>query len=74
MATLIYSTLTTPDGYMEDEHGKIGIAHDRLRERYIALGERLGLHRDRAVSKAGASPSLPMSIGSVVAKNAGGHE
>ena len=47
---------------------QIGIADERLRERCIALGERLGIYRDYKVSKGCTSPFLPIWIGSVVGK------
>jgi 3-methyladenine DNA glycosylase AlkD len=50
---------------------QIGIADERLRNRCIALGERLGLYRDYPVSKGCTSPFLPVWIGSVVGKKAG---
>lgn len=49
---------------------QIGIADERLRDRCIALGERLGLYRDYPVSKGCTSPFLPIWIGSVVGKQA----
>ncbi|HST57053.1 MAG TPA: DNA alkylation repair protein [Longimicrobium sp.] len=49
---------------------QIGIADERLRDRCIALGERLGLYRDYPVSKGCTSPYLPIWIGSVVGKQA----
>ena len=49
---------------------QIGIADERLRDRCIALGERLGLYRDYPVSKGCTSPFLPIWIGSVVGKKA----
>lgn len=50
---------------------QIGIADERLRERCIALGERVGLYRDYHVSKGCTSPYLPIWIGSVVEKKGG---
>lgn len=47
---------------------QIGIADERLRDRCVALGERLGLYRDYKVSKGCTSPFLPIWIGSVVGK------
>lgn len=49
---------------------QIGITDERLRDRCIALGERLGLYRDYPVSKGCTSPYLPTWIGSVVGKRA----
>ena len=49
---------------------QIGIADEGLRDRCIALGERLGLYRDYPVSKGCTSPYLPIWIGSVVGKQA----
>ena len=49
---------------------QIGIADERLRDRCIALGERLGLYRDYPVSRGCTSPYLPIWIGSVVGKQA----
>lgn len=49
---------------------QIGIADEHLRDRCIALGERLGLYRDYPVSKGCTSPFLPLWIGSVVGKQA----
>jgi 3-methyladenine DNA glycosylase AlkD len=49
---------------------QIGIADERLRDRCIALGERLGLYRDYPVSRGCTSPFLPLWIGSVVGKKA----
>jgi len=50
---------------------QIGIADEGLRERCIALGERLGLYKDYPVSKGCTSPYLPIWIGSVVGKKGG---
>lgn len=47
---------------------QIGIADERLRDRCIGLGERLGLYRDYHVSKGCTSPYLPIWIRSVVGK------
>jgi 3-methyladenine DNA glycosylase AlkD len=49
---------------------QIGIADEGLRDRCIALGERLGLYLDYPVSKGCTSPYLPIWIGSVVGKKA----
>ncbi|HKI05710.1 MAG TPA: hypothetical protein VKK31_27265 [Thermoanaerobaculia bacterium] len=51
---------------------QIGIADESLREWCIALGERLGLYKDYAVSKGCTSPYLPIWIGSVAGKKRGG--
>jgi 3-methyladenine DNA glycosylase AlkD len=51
---------------------QIGIADESLRERCIALGERLGLYKDYPVSKGCTSPYLPIWIGSVVRRKGGG--
>ena len=49
---------------------QIGIADPELRERCVALGERLGLYKDYPVSKGCTSPYLPIWIESVVGKQA----
>lgn len=50
---------------------QIGIADERLRDRCLALGERLGLYKDYVVSKGCTSPYLPIWIRSVVEKKGG---
>lgn len=51
---------------------QIGIADASLRERCVALGERLGLYQDYPVPRGCTSPYLPIWIGSVVDKKSGG--
>ena len=75
-------SLETPPGSISSAFGtiqwnmnwcaaQIGIADETLRERCIALGERLCLYKDYPVSKGCTSPYLPIWIGSVVAKKGG---
>jgi 3-methyladenine DNA glycosylase AlkD len=44
----------------------IGIHHPELRERALAIGERLGVYRDFPVSKGCTSPFAPIWIGAMV--------
>jgi 3-methyladenine DNA glycosylase AlkD len=48
----------------------IGIHHPKLRERAIAIGEKLGVYRDYPVSKGRTSPFAPIWIDFMVKRNA----
>lgn len=45
---------------------QIGIHHSKLRERAIAIGEKLGLYRDYPCSKGCVSPFAPIAINEMV--------
>ena len=47
---------------------QIGICFDGLRERAIAIGERLGIYRDYPVSKGCTSPFAPIWINEMVSR------
>lgn len=49
---------------------QIGIVDERLRQRCIQLGERLGLYKDYPVSKGCTSPYLPIWIEAIAGKQA----
>lgn len=51
---------------MNNTLGAIGIHHAELRERAVAIGEKIGLYRDWPVSKGCIPPFVPVWVGAMV--------
>ena len=51
---------------MNNTLGAIGIHHPKLRQRAIALGEKIGLYRDWPVSKGCTPPYVPVWVEAMV--------
>jgi len=51
---------------MNNTLGAIGIHHSELRERAVAIGERIGLYRDWPVSKGCTPPYVPVWVDAMV--------
>ncbi len=53
---------------MNNTLAAIGIKHANLRERAIAIGEKVGLYKDWPVSKGCIIPYVPVWVGAMVKK------
>jgi hypothetical protein len=55
---------------MNNTLGAIGVHHAKLRQRAVAIGEKIGLYRDWPVSKGCIIPYVPVWVEAMVKRQA----